>query len=115
MNASSVSIATPPNQVPQANAMQNGHLGLPMGQIPAGMMIPMPMPHMALPPHVQMGMSPVGLLRAPHMPGKLHSNADCFCADGMANDLLAYIAGVPGGFAPYGAPIGFPMMPPRFR
>jgi len=68
----------------------HGGMGIPIGHLP-GMMIPMAMPHMALPPHMQMGMAPMGILRAPHMPG------------------------MPGGFSPYGTPLGFPMMPPRFR
>jgi len=67
-----------------------GGMGIPIGHLP-GMMIPMAMPHMALPPHMQMGMAPMGILRAPHMPG------------------------MPGGFSPYGTPLGFPMMQPRFR
>ena len=46
-----------------------GGMGIPIGHLP-GMMIPMAMPHMALPPHMQMGMAPMGILRAPHMPGK---------------------------------------------
>nr|CAG4641894.1 EOG090X0A5X [Eurycercus lamellatus] len=91
-SSSQMSLPTPPNPVTPASTVHSGHMGLPMGHLPAGMMIPMPMAtHMALPPHMQMGMAPMGLLRAPHMPG------------------------MPGGFSPYGAPLGFPMMPPRFR
>nr|CAG4649535.1 EOG090X0A5X [Scapholeberis mucronata]SVE93767.1 EOG090X0A5X [Scapholeberis mucronata] len=87
-----VSIANSPAAVATpVTTVNSGQMGLPMNHIPAGMMIPMPMAHMALPPHMQMGMAPMGLLQAPHMPG------------------------MPGGFAPYGAPLGFPMMPPRFR
>lgn len=62
-----------PNQaaaVTPASTVQSGHMGIPMGHLPSGMMIPMPMAPMALPPHMQMGMAPMGLLRAPHMPGK---------------------------------------------
>lgn len=88
-----VSIASPQSAtVTPVSSVSSGQMGLPMGHLPAGMMIPMPMTHMALPPHMQMGMAPMGLLRAPHM----HP-------------------GMPGGFSPYGAPLGFPMMPPRFR
>ena len=65
-----VSIASPPAAVNPVSTVGSGQMGLPMGHLPAGMMIPMPMAHMALPPHMQMGMGPMGLLRAPHMPGK---------------------------------------------
>nr|CAH0101030.1 unnamed protein product [Daphnia galeata] len=88
-----VSIASPQSATATpVSSLSSGQMGLPMSHLPAGMMIPMPMTHMALPPHMQMGMAPMGLLRAPHM----HP-------------------GMPGGFSPYGAPLGFPMMPPRFR
>lgn len=66
-----VSIANSPAAVATpVTTVNSGQMGLPMNHIPAGMMIPMPMAHMALPPHMQMGMAPMGLLRAPHMPGK---------------------------------------------
>jgi len=85
-------IATNLSQAPvasQVTPVNQAHMGLPMGHIPAGMMIP---PHMLISPHMQMGMGPMGgILRAPHMPG------------------------LPGGFSPY-PPLGFPLqMPPRFR
>nr|CAG4646443.1 EOG090X0A5X [Macrothrix elegans] len=50
------------------NTSSNGQMGVSVGHIPSGMMIPMPLPHMALPPQMQMGMPPVGLLRGPHIP-----------------------------------------------
>jgi hypothetical protein len=63
-----VSIASPQSAtVTPVSSVSSGQMGLPMGHLPAGMMIPMPMTHMALPPHMQMGMAPMGLLRAPHM------------------------------------------------
>jgi len=83
-----VTMVSPSSVVTPTTA--HGGMGIPIGHLP-GMMIPMAMPHMALPPHMQMGMAPMGILRAPHMPG------------------------MPGGFSPYGTPLGFPMMPPRFR
>ena len=63
-NASQVTMASPSPSITPTTV----HGG--MGHLPAGMMIPMAMPHMALPPHMQMGMAPMGLLRAPHMPGR---------------------------------------------
>lgn len=64
------SASTPPASVASpVSTVSNGQMGLPMGHLPAGMMIPMPMAHMALPPHMQMGMGPMGLIRAPQMPG----------------------------------------------
>ena len=54
------------SQLTSVNPVNTAHMGLPMS-LP-GMMIPMPhIAHMALPPHMQMG--PMGILRAPHMPG----------------------------------------------
>nr|CAG4636370.1 EOG090X0A5X [Eubosmina coregoni]SVE69949.1 EOG090X0A5X [Eubosmina coregoni] len=75
------------SQIPPVNPANAGHVGLPMGHLPAGMMIPA-----YLQPHMQLGMG--GLLRGPHMP---------------------HMPGLPGGFNPY-PPLGFPLqMPPRFR
>ncbi len=68
-----VSIASPPAAAVTPVTVNSGQMGLPMGHLPAGMMIPM-VPHMALPPHMQMGMGPMGLLRAPHMPGNYSQN-----------------------------------------
>lgn len=126
-----VSLANSPAAVATpVTSMNSGHMGLPMNPLPAGMMIPMPMAHMALPPHMQMGMAPMGLLRAPHMPGK-STDTKCItfcivtsviCFRSTRPNYLFYfwifvstLVGMPGGFAPYGAPLGFPMMPPRFR
>ena len=59
------------SQLTSVNPVNAPHMGLPMGHIPAGMMIPMPhIAHMALPPHMQM--APMGILRAPHMPGIIY-------------------------------------------
>ena len=71
MNSSQMPQLAQPAPVTPVSTVHNGHMGIPMGHLPSGMMIPMPMAHMALPPHMQMGMAPMGLLRAPHMPGKL--------------------------------------------
>ena len=49
------------SQIPPVNPANAGHVGLPMGHLPAGMMIPA-----YLQPHMQLGMG--GLLRGPHMP-----------------------------------------------
>ena len=89
--STATAITSSPSTLQPSTASTNVHagLGIPMvaqqhpqqqhhhhphhHHIPAGMMIPMAMPHMAFPPHMQMapGMG-MGLIRAPHMPGTLH-------------------------------------------
>lgn len=76
-------------------SVPNGQMAIPGGvaPLPSGMMIPM----MALPPHMQMGMgAPVGLLRAPHMPGKNHLNRVAKCRAFM----ISFFQACPEDFLP---------------
>lgn len=83
-----MAITSSPSALQPSPVTTNVHagLGLPMGaqhpqqhHLPAGMMIPMAMPHMAFPPHMQMapGMG-MGLIRAPHMPGTFMLRSSSF-------------------------------------